>query len=81
MMGRPAIAMGGFVAAINRNGGLSIGRQNQIANSFVYPCASHAKASSTPRETKRADLSQWHNVLDDRTVIGMIVLRGRFEVG
>jgi hypothetical protein len=81
MICRPAIAMGGFVSAVNSNGSLSIARQNLIAGAVIHPCASHTTARSTPRETKRTDLSQWHNVLDDRTVIGMIVLRGRFEVG
>ena len=76
MMGRPSIAMGSFMAAINRNWGLSVAWQNHVAGAEEHPRTSGGVVS-----TDVAYFGQRHNVLDNRTAIRMIVPRGWFEFG
>ena len=45
------------------------------------PRASYRAEIKTHRHANRAHLSLRHNALDDLTIIRMVVLRGRFEVG
>ena len=75
MMGRPPIAMGSFMPGVNGDG-WSIARQNLITGADVHPRTRQAVESANV-----VHFGQEHNVLDNRTVIGMIVPRRWFEFG
>ena len=81
MICRPTIAMGNFVPAVSINRRLTVVRYDNVAGAVTLPRASYREEISTLRYANRAHFSLRHNALDDLTIIPMVVLPGRFELG
>ena len=78
---RPTIAMRNFVPAVSINRRLTVVRYDNIAGVVTLPGASYREEIKTHRHANRAHFGLRHNALDDVTIIRMVVLRGRFELG
>ena len=73
--------MRNFVPAVSINGRLAVVRYDNIAGVVSLPRASYREKIKTHRRANRAHFSLRHNAFDDLTIIRMVVLRGRFELG
>jgi hypothetical protein len=73
--------MRNFVPAVSINRCLTVVRYDNIAGVVTLPGASHREEIETHRHANRTHFSLRHNALDDLTIIRMVVLYGRFELG
>src|SRR5689334_10929321 len=81
MICRPTIAMGNFVPAVSINRRLTVVRYGNIAGAVTLPGASYREEIKTHRHANRAHFGLRYNAFDDLTIIRMVVLRRRFELG